>query len=205
MVYDTEQEQFWAGEFGDAYIERNRSERLLASTLAFFSKVLSKTHSISSVLELGANIGMNLQAIHLLLPQVRIGAVEINEKAVRELNKHNWLNVYHQSILEFSSVETWDLVFTKGVLIHLSPDKLPSIYDLLFKLSNRYILFCEYYNPTPVEVNYRGYSNRLFKRDFAGEILDRRMDLTLLDYGFVYHRDNSFPQDDMTWFLMEKR
>ena len=30
------------------------------------------------------------------------------------------------------------------------------------------------------------------------------LDLTLLDYGFLYHRDNNFPQDDISWFLIEK-
>jgi len=44
----------------------------------------------------------------------------------------------------------------------------------------------------------------LFKRDFAGEMLDRYPALKLLDYGFVYRRDPLFPQDDMTWFLLEK-
>jgi len=44
----------------------------------------------------------------------------------------------------------------------------------------------------------------LFKRDFAGEMLDRFKDLELLDYGFVYHRDNNFPQDDLNWFLLRK-
>jgi hypothetical protein len=53
-------------------------------------------------------------------------------------------------------------------------------------------------------VNYRGYQDKLFKRDFAGEMLDAFKDLKLLDYGFTYHRDNQFPQDDMTWFLLEK-
>lgn len=28
--------------------------------------------------------------------------------------------------------------------------------------------------------------------------------LKLVNYGFVYHRDNYFPLDDMNWFLMEK-
>jgi spore coat polysaccharide biosynthesis protein SpsF len=27
----------------------------------------------------------------------------------------------------------------------------------------------------------------------------------LVDYGFAYHRDPNFPQDDITWFLLEKR
>jgi spore coat polysaccharide biosynthesis protein SpsF len=44
----------------------------------------------------------------------------------------------------------------------------------------------------------------LFKRDFAGDLLDRFPGLVLVDYGFVYHRDKAFPQDDMTWFLLEK-
>jgi len=66
--------------------------------------------------------------------------------------------------------------------------------------------FCvaEYYSPTPVIVEYRGYSERLFKRDFAGEILDRFPDLKLVDYGSVYHRDTSFPIGEVTWFQMEK-
>ena len=63
----------------------------------------------------------------------------------------------------------------------------------------------EYYNPTPVEVTYRGNTGKLFKRDFAGELLDKYSDLELVDYGFIYHRDNCFPQDDITWFLMEKK
>jgi hypothetical protein len=44
----------------------------------------------------------------------------------------------------------------------------------------------------------------LFKRDFAGEMLERYPDLELIDYGFVYKRDNNFPQDDITWFLLKK-
>jgi hypothetical protein len=36
-------------------------------------------------------------------------------------------------------------------------------------------------------------------------MLDRYADLTLVDYGFYYRRDPIFPQDDISWFLMEKR
>jgi spore coat polysaccharide biosynthesis protein SpsF len=72
----------------------------------------------------------------------------------------------------------------------------------MHELSNKYILVAEYYNPTPVEVPYRGYSGKLFKRDFAGELIDRHK-MKLLDYGFVYHRD-THPQDDVTWFLLSK-
>ena len=46
----TEQEKFWAGEFGDEYISRNRSSELLASNLNFFSKALKTSSNISNVL-----------------------------------------------------------------------------------------------------------------------------------------------------------
>jgi spore coat polysaccharide biosynthesis protein SpsF len=65
-------------------------------------------------------------------------------------------------------------------------------------------MVCEYYNPTPVEVRYRGYDHALFKRDFAGELLDAFPQLSLVDYGFTWHRDTTAPLDDSTWFLLEK-
>ena len=81
---------------------------------------------------------------------------------------------------------------------------MQDVYGLLYETTNRYICIAEYYNPTLLEVIYRGQRNKLFKRDFAGEMLNKFNDLQLVDYGFVYHRDNNFPEDDITWFLMEK-
>lgn len=31
-----------------------------------------------------------------------------------------------------------------------------------------------------------------------------RHGLELVDYGFIYHRDNRGAMDDFTWFLMQK-
>ena len=62
-----------------------------------------------------------------------------------------------------------------------------------------------YYNAQPVAIPYRGHRDRLFKRDWAGELLDRFPRLQLLDYGFIYHRALQFPGDDITWFLLGRR
>ena len=159
---------------------------------------------ISSCLELGANIGLNLKALGVLLPHLQMTGVEINAKAAEECAKLDRVNVVNASILEYQSDEIFDLTFTCGVLIHINPDMLPVVYDVLYHHSKRYILVSEYYNPTPMEINYRGNTGKLFKRDFAGEILDRYPCLKLVDYGFQYHRDNHFPMDDATWFLLEK-
>lgn len=206
MTYKTEQESFWAGEFGDQYINRNQSDELLASNLSFFSRVLQSIHRVSSVMEFGANIGMNLKAMKLLFPGQQQYAVEINktacEKLVAVIGKNNVIN---NSIFELDTSNKVELSLIKGVLIHISPDMLPDVYRKLYEVSTRYILVAEYYNSTPVEIPYRGHSGKLFKRDFCGEILDTYKDLHLLDYGFIYHRDPAFPQDDITWFLLEKR
>ena len=77
MNYLTDQEDFWAGVFGDDYIKRNKGADILASNLNFFSRILSKTNKLNSCLEFGSNIGMNLKAIRLLYPKISIKAVEI--------------------------------------------------------------------------------------------------------------------------------
>ena len=37
-----------------------------------------------------------------------------------------------------------------------------------------------------LDLGCRGHSDRLFKRDFAGEMMDRHPQLQLIDYGFAY-------------------
>ena len=206
MGYKTEQEEFWAGEFGTAYISRNISSEYLASNLNFFSSVFKQVGRPSSLIEFGANVGMNLRAIQLLFPGISLKGIEINADAAKELGTHIGKdNVYHGSIFNFEPMEKHDVALIKGVLIHINPEMLPQVYEKLYQSSSKYIVVAEYYNPAPVTVNYRGHSDRLFKRDFAGELLDRYQDLELVDYGFAYKRDKAFPQDDITWFLLEKK
>jgi pseudaminic acid biosynthesis-associated methylase len=204
VSYRTEQEAFWAGKFGDAYLERNVGEQLVRGNTALFSRVLQHAPGVKSIREFGCNIGLNLIALHQINPAFELSAYEINRTAAQRSQSLGIANVWNQSILD-DSLEggAVDLCFTKGVLIHINPDELDRVYANLVAKSKRYVLVCEYYNPTPVSINYRGESDKLFKRDFAGELMDRHH-LRLVDYGFVYRRDNLFPLDDPTWFLMEK-
>jgi spore coat polysaccharide biosynthesis protein SpsF len=201
----TEQEAFWAGDFGKDYIRRNQGEELLATNLNFFVRALANSHGVKSCIEFGANIGMNLRALRLLYPNQEQYAIEINEEAVNSLKEilpedH----IHHGSILGFNVEKTCDLALIKGVLIHINPDVLPQVYDKLVAATNRYLLVCEYYNPVPVSIDYRGHKEKLFKRDFAGEIMDRHAGMQLVDYGFTYHRDPDFLHGDISWFLMQK-
>lgn len=198
------QESFWAGKFGNDYVGRNDDKNIVAGNIRLFAEAM-KGIPIRSVLEVGSNIGMNLAALRFLYPQIGLSAIEINESAANELverlpNAH----VEIASILESQIDNEFDLVLSKGVLIHLNPELLPDVYRKISRWASRYVLFAEYYNPTPMTIPYRGYEDRLFKRDFAGEFLAAHPEFALKNYGFVYRNDPAHPLDDITWFLMER-
>jgi len=200
----TSQQNFWEGEFGESYIARNSSKELLASNLAFFSQIFSHlSQQPSSIIEFGANIGMNGSALNLLFPNAQYFGVEINELAFQELEKIAD-KAFLSSIEDFKVNDLCEISFTKGVLIHLNPDSLNNAYQKLYESTSRYILIAEYFNPHPVGVNYRGHEDKLFKRDFAREIMNQYKDLSLIANGFSYS-SGVFPQDNINWFLMEKR
>lgn len=202
--YGTQQEQLWASEHTEAYIARSSGPLLLAAKTALYAEILGHVRDVKSVIEFGPNIGLNLQAIRTLLPNVEQSAVEISPAAVEVLKKAPHIEVFNESLLGFKPSRTWDLAFTMGVLIHVNPDRLRDAYDLLYNASHRYVLMIEYYNPSPAMIMHRGLPDQMFKRDFAREMLEAHPDLNLLEYGFVYHRDPVFPLDDVTWFLFEK-
>ena len=201
------EEEFWRGSFGDKYIERNQGLKLSASNLAFFARILDKFEfKLTSVCEFGSNIGLNLESFKKLIPDCETSGVEINSKAYGYLNKNKYVDrAYNNSIFDINLEDRqFDLTFTKGVLIHINPDLLKEAYKIIYNHSKKYILLAEYYNPFPVEIDYRGFQGKLYKRDFAGEMLDSFSNLKLKSYGLNYKRDINFPQDDITWFLMEK-
>lgn len=199
----SEQTRFWEGTFGDEYTDRNLVDA--QSRSGFFRRVLSRTLGVASICELGANKGHNLQALHDLSPNFRLTGVEINKKACDDLVNLSFVQAVNASIQTFSAGATFDLVFVCGVLIHINPDDLPLIYRKMAELSARYVLINEYFNPSPVELSYRGHAGKLFKRDFGGEFLDTCGDrFALADYGFLWKRVDP-AWDNTTWWLFEKR
>lgn len=198
------QEKFWIGEFGHRYVSRNTEKKLNINNYFFFKKILQKKN-FNTLIEFGSNIGLNITAIKKINPNLKkIVAVEINKKASDILKtKHKSVSVHNSSINSFDVAEQFDLVLCKGILIHINPMQLNKVYEKIYKVCKKYIIIAEYYNPQPVKINYRGHKDKLFKRDFAGELLKKYKKLKLVDYGFAYRYDK-YPQDDITWFLLRK-
>lgn len=194
----------WRGVFGDEWVDRCRATPdSIAAQLTVFRDILRRVERVDSVCELGASYGMNMMVLHTLLPHAELTGVEINHKAAKMLAELPYVTAVESSIYQAEFTQRYDLVLSKGMAMYQDEAVLGNFYDILHSLSKRYIVLCEYYNPTPMEIPHR--EAKLYKRDFAGELMDRYSDLKLLDYGFQYHRDYLFPVDDYNWFVLEKR
>ena len=190
----------WAGDFGTEYAERNPPD--LAGDTRFLDKalfhLLINKVEVGSALEFGASNGRNLLVLDNMF-DCTLEAVEINPAACKTLRNHGIKT--HECCMLGSGHYQADLVVSKGVLIHTDPSDLERAYRVLHEATRKYLLIAEYFSPTPAKVDYRD-GVGMWKRDFAGEFLDR-YDMTVLDYGFVWNRD-PYPQDNLSWFLLEK-
>ena len=197
----TEQEIFWETDFGNKYVKRNlKSDKIFT----IGKDLLNNKVIINEVLELGANVGLNLDAIKRVYPDVKTYGVEINKLAYNiGKKKHKF---YNKPILNFKSKKKYDLVCSVGVLIHQNPKHLNAFYNKLYSLSKKYIYLSEYFNPTPVTIKYRNNDEKLFKRDFAKELWIKFPKLKLIDYGFHWKQDPRLKNccDNSNWFLFQK-
>jgi len=193
-------EKMWSGEFGDAYVERNRVAGNVREP--FWQKVLTE-FSAQTVLEVGCNIGANLRWIAALRPPQQVYGVDINLKALNELRRTlPDVNAMWSPGRELPFRDRWfDLVFTMGVLIHQPETTLPLVMAEIVRCSRRYVLCGEYFAEQTIEVPYRNQSGALFKRNYGRIYQELFPELRLIQQGFL-GRDEGW--DDVTHWLFEK-
>lgn len=206
----TEQADFWRSEFGEGYIERNAPDaNNLRDATIFWSKItniLRETGSVpSSIFEVGPNIGINLRCLKELTG-AEVGGIEPNPKAIAVMEQDGVIapgdvleGVGHDIARPDNSC---DMAFTNGVMIHIHPDDLDATCHEMYRISRRYILCSEYFSVSPQAIEYRGHSNKLFKRDFGSHWLSLYPDMKLIRYGFEWKPITGL--DNMTWWLFEK-
>ena len=207
----TPQTALWAGKFGTDYTHRNADPGVgsIQANAMLFDKIMRHTFGVQHVLEFGCGAGLNLAALRERFPWLSLTGVDVNNCALKTASErlpHPRHRVLTGSILngmKIPGVEQADLVLSKGLLIHIHPNDLERAYQTLYDSTRRYILVCEYFSQNPVSIPYRGQPEALWKRDFAGDLLDAYDDLQVVAYGFAWRRDPD-PQDDLNWFLLEK-
>ena len=207
-ICKTEQEKFWEDEYAKDYIKKNQSfDNSLGADawLAMMSSITKKP--INNYLECGCNIGRNIDQLKLAMPSLVPSIIEISKPAFDYVTSHhNFEHAFNGAILDSKLPNShFDLVFTMGVLIHINPEQLIDHLRHMFDYSNKYVLIGEYFNRTPISIEYQGQKDRLFKRDF-GKLFIENFPVELVDYGFLWgHIYDIAGFDDITWWLFEKK
>lgn len=195
----SKQTKLWSGEFGDQYHDRNKS----TDRTNFWRKVLRRApfDTVSSVLEAGAGRGDNLAALRGIYNTCKVWGVEVNMQACVDLaGKH--VSYCSKPFLDAPVPVGFDLVVTRGFLIHVPDDDIDATLRKLYQSTRRYIAIAEYYSPVRRQVEYHGLTDALWLDDYAGRLLEMYEDLELVDFGFDYYMEGGH---DLTWFLMEKK
>ena len=172
---NTQQREFWMSDFGTDYINRNNTIEVVnelynkqtgITVEKIFNKFFDEINRESKIIELRCNIGLNLSVLNKMRFKNLTG-LEINETAFSIAKKNNPdINFIHSSIENFNSTETYDLVYTAGVLIHINPDTLPLIISKMDQLSKKYIFGFEYFSENLVEIKYRNNESTCWKQNF---------------------------------------
>lgn len=211
MTKRTPQMQEWQGQFGHDYTDRNALSVQAMDVLyqkqygitrtKMNSMFINKLGRDIRILEVGSNIGNQL----LYLQQAgfkKLYGIELQPYAV-ELSKRNTRNI---NIIEGSAFDIpfknnyFDLVFTSGLLIHISPADINLALDEIYRCSKHYIWCFEYYSDTHTEIKYREHAGLLWSANFSILFLNRFHSLKLVEEEhFKYLNTNNIS----TMFLLE--
>ena len=207
---NSKQREFWKGNFGAEYAERNFSLKNVNSSYeketgvtveSIFQTFFKKINRDSKILELGCNVGLNLGILGNMGFNNLTG-LEINSETIKLAKTRNpEITFINSSIEEYDSEnEKFDLVFTAGVLIHINPKVLDLILNKIIKLTTRYIFGFEYFSEKLEEISYRGNENVCWKRNFPSAYNKLLPEIKTVKEQKFYYKNNSC---DIA-FLLEK-
>jgi pseudaminic acid biosynthesis-associated methylase len=175
---NTEQSKTWRGEFGRRYTDRNPQD------YEELDEVFVDYHGITrtelnreflnnfdrdiSILEVGTNVGAQLSCLDNM-GFTNLFGVEIQEYAVTRAARLNPTASFVQADalnIPFED-DTFDLVFTSGVLIHIPPENIEHALREVARCATTYLWGYEYHADEYTEVQYRGNKDLLWKTDFG--------------------------------------
>ncbi len=169
----------WAGPFGAAYTERNRDEtvedvndeyeeRFGITQTALLKRLFDGVDRDARILEIGCGVGVQLEILQELgfehlygldlqrYPLVVADQIRPYVHPVQGVARH----------LPFPD-NSFDVVCTIEVLIHIPPDSTEAVLDDIVRCSRQLIVGSEYFAPTRTEFLYRGQRGIAWKDNFA--------------------------------------
>ena len=172
------QTKMWGGEFGIKYTRRNtfsyiKWNKMYKDRFGFTKENINKSFLYNlpkkiKILELGCNIGSQLRCLYKM-GYKNLNGIEIQHHCLKKLKKNfNFVNGIQSTVfkLPFNN-NSFDLVFTNNVLIHIPPKKIHIVLKEMYRVSKLWIWGSEYYSQNYKEIIYRKNKNLLWKADFA--------------------------------------
>ncbi len=191
----TKQMDFWKGEFGAHYT--NRNSRDMKNWEAFYKKtfglsklditkpLLEHLPKDAKILEVGCNIGLQLLGLQKM-GFTKLYGIELQDYAVeRSKEICKGINIIQGSGFDLPFKDGYfDLVCTNGVLIHIAPKDLPAIMAEMYRCSKQYISGFEYFAKEVTHINYRGNEGFLWKADYSKIFQEQFADLKEINRDF---------------------
>jgi len=209
----TKQMKKWKGNFGIEYTKRNILDpdeenescrkRYGVTQMELNNLFIGRLDPAIKILEVGSNIGNQL----LLLQRMgfkNLYGIEINDFAI-EFSKSRTKNIeiIQGSIFDIPfKDESFDLVFTAGVLIHIAPSDIKMAMQEVYRCAREYIWAYEYYAKKYTEIVYRTKKKLLWKADFPKLYLDFFRDLELVKEKQLQYLDD---ENIDIMFLLKRR
>lgn len=209
----THQMNTWSGDFGRDYTDRNTytvddldvdyKECFGLTRTELFARSLEGIPRDIRILEVGSNTGNGLRCLQKL-GFTRLTGIELQRYAIEKARTLcPGIDIIEGSALDIPFKDGYfDLVFTGGVLIHISPKDIHRVLAEVHRCSSRYIWGHENYADQWTELNYRGNEGLLWKTNYAGLYLEQFPDLKLLKEDRLKYSQND-NYDSM--YLLEKK
>lgn len=129
----------WSGPFGDAYTERNDPANTSKPPRRDIVREVVTTlepHPLR-LLEVGANIGLNVRGVSGIVP--RIVAVDVNRGALEKLRRENpWVQTIVAPAQELPFLDDeFDLTVCIGLMIHIPTADLGAVMDELVRVTRQ--------------------------------------------------------------------
>ena len=187
----SKQEIIWKGDFGKNYTDRFYKEidkiesqfiddygisrnELDRGFLGTFDRSLK-------ILEVGCGIGMKLYGLQQL-GFTNLHGIDIQRYAIEKTKKiHSNMDIILGGAEDIPFKNSYfDVVFTSGLLIHISPENICDVLSEIYRCTSKYIWGWEYYSDSYEEIMYRGNKELLWKANFAKLYMKYFPDLVLV-------------------------
>ena len=208
------QTKMWGGEFGIKYTRRNtfsyiKWNKMYKDRFGITKENINKSFLYNlpkkiKILELGCNIGSQLRCLYKM-GYKNLNGIEIQHHCLKKLKKNfNFVNGIQSTVfkLPFNN-NSFDLVFTNNVLIHIPPKKIHIVLKEMYRVSKLWIWGSEYYSQNYKEIIYRKNKNLLWKADFAKIFLKNFKNLNIIKHKFLVSKFDNEEIDSM--YLLKKK